>query len=169
MENKLENMINIQPYMDNANEKISGLVGSSLGGTILEKPYRRPDPQNPEGVFDYVMNKKEQQEKANGVAIQDLKDNEPSQVVPESLPENENPINPDNSPISKLLNQNNITDNKKVLENGMFPQIIFPENTQLPTSKVLEGFTSNSIVLYHDIILFIILVCFIFIIYTITK
>lgn len=49
----------IMPYINNMvdNKKITGLIYTSLGGTILTTPYRRPDPQTPNGVFDYNKTK----------------------------------------------------------------------------------------------------------------
>lgn len=40
-------------------DKISGLIDTSLSGTVLSKPYRRPDIINSNGVFDdkYMKNK----------------------------------------------------------------------------------------------------------------
>ena len=36
-----ERMVSTTPFMDNKNETISGLVGTTLGGTILAKTYSR--------------------------------------------------------------------------------------------------------------------------------
>jgi len=122
-----EKMVNIFPYMDNTDEKISGLVGSSLGGTILDKPYKRPDIMNPEGVFD----SKYMQQNANNVAITDLKDKtEPeSQLQPDI-------IIPNDSAVAKMLDQNNITDVIKVSPRGLVPEVLFPPNAQpLPTAQ----------------------------------
>lgn len=123
--NILEYMVSTAPYIDNTNNSISGLVGSSLGGTILNKPYRRPDPQNLNGVFDYY-GMQNQQKIANEVAMNDLKNN--------ILMENDNPINPENSPVAKLLNQNNIKDTKISLY-GLFPEVLFPPTNQPLPSK----------------------------------
>jgi hypothetical protein len=126
-----EKMVNILPYIDNIDEKISGLVGSSLGGTILDKPYRRPDIMNLEGVFD----SKYMQQKANDVAITDLKEQST-----ENKPEPESQLQPDiiipnDSAVAKMLDQNNITDVIKVSPRGLAPEVLFPPNAQpLPTA-----------------------------------
>lgn len=134
-----ERMVSTTPYMDNKNETISGLVGSTLSGTILSKPYRRPDPINVNGVFDYGINKKDLQQQANTAALTDLLDQKavtkinPASTASDNIILNQNMV--------KLLNQNNINDNTKISQNDLFPMILFPPTQQsLPTAKVLEGF-----------------------------
>ena len=159
MENNSVN--NDVPYIDNKEDKISGLVGTSLGGYILSKTYKRPDPQNIDGVFDYGMDKKEQQDIANKIALQDLADKKESLQPPLM---DKAPINPSDSDISKLLNQNNIEDNKSISPYGLFPEVIFPKiNQPLPTAKSIEGFGDNKCNLMY--IFFLITIISIIIIY----
>ncbi len=135
-----ERMVNTTPYMDNKNEVISGLVGTTLGGTILTTPYRRPDPVNTNGVFDYVMNKKDQQNQAYTVALNDLSEQKAiTKLSPASITGDNNILNQN---MVKLLSNNNINDNTKISQNDLFPMILFPPTQQaLPTAKVLEGFS----------------------------
>jgi hypothetical protein len=117
-------MVDILQYID-TNEKISGLIGSSLGGTILTKSYRRPDIMNPEGVFD----SKYMQQKANDVAISDLKENDITELQPDI-------IIPNDSAVAKMLDQNDITDTIKVSPRGLIPEVLFPPNSQpFPTAQ----------------------------------
>ena len=120
------------------NDKISGLIGSSLNGATLTKSYRRPDPINTNGVFDYYgMSKTEQQQNANKFATDNLK--QIMSYQPASISDSNTILD---SSFDKLLNQNNITDVTKVSQNDLFPMILFPPTKQaLPTAKVLEGFT----------------------------
>jgi len=132
-------MVDLVQKIDN-NEKISGLIGSSLGGTILSKPYKRPDIMNPEGVFD----SKYMQQKANDTAITDMKENEQTDIKePESQPDT---IIPNDSVVAKMLDQNNITDTIKVSPRGLVPEVLFPPNSQpLPTAPKLEHFANFKI------------------------
>lgn len=120
------------------NDKISGLIGSSLNGATLTKSYRRPDPINTNGVFDYYgMSKTEQQQNANKFAVDNLK--QIMSYQPASISDSTTILD---SSFDKLLNQNNIMDVTKVSQNDLFPMILFPPTKQaLPTAKVLEGFT----------------------------
>jgi hypothetical protein len=124
----------------NINENISGLVGSSLGGTLLSKPYRRPDIMNPEGVFD----SKYMQQKANDTAITDMKENE--QTAVKEIDTQPDTIIPNDSVVAKMLDQNNITDTIKVSPRGLVPEVLFPPNSQpLPTAPKLEHFSNFKI------------------------
>ncbi len=120
------------------NDKISGLIGSSLNGATLSKSYRRPDPININGVFDYYgMSKTEQQQNANKIAVDNLK--QIMSYQPASISDSNTILD---SSFDKLLNQNNIMDVTKVSQNDLFPMILFPPTKQaLPTAKVLEGFS----------------------------
>lgn len=69
--------------------KYFGLINSSLNGFILVKPYRRPDPININGVFDYINHQQ---------SIQ--------QSVIMNRPINNTMLN---NNMVKLLNDNNIT------------------------------------------------------------
>jgi hypothetical protein len=122
------------------NDKISGLIGSSLNGATLTKSYRRPDPVNTNGVFDYYgMTKTDQQKIANQIAIDNLNNNKLMSYQPASISDNNIILD---SKFDKLLNQNNIVDVTKVSQNDLFPMILFPPSQQsLPTAKVLEGFS----------------------------
>jgi hypothetical protein len=124
------------------NDKISGLIGSSLNGAILTKSYKRPEPINTNGVFDYYgMSKTEQHNDANKVASDNLKKIMSYQPASISGSMSDNNTILDSS-FDKLLNQNNIMDVTKVSQNDLFPMILFPPAQQaLPTAKVLEGFT----------------------------
>ena len=139
-----ERMVSTTPFMDNKNETISGLVGTTLGGTILAKPYRRPDPININGVFDYDMNTKDRQQQANNVAANDvilsdlIEQKSIIKLQPASAANDNTILNQDKI---KLLSENNISDTIKISQNDLFPMVLFPPTAQaLPTAKVLEGF-----------------------------
>lgn len=130
-------MVNLLQYINN-NEKITGLIDSSLEGTILTKSYTRPDIINIEGVFD----SKYMQQKENNVSL-NLLNETPQNELQQDI------IIPIDSNISKMLDQNDITNTINVSSNGLVPEVLFPPNSQFfPTAKKspkIENFTNIKI------------------------